>query len=118
MGLGAGGEGGVGGEGVLAVVTMAVGAPAVDDGAGERETMGGGTDVAGAEAEALADDASGRLGPSRTPASRGQAIPTTNPIAAMMPTLLHDGRSSDGPGTCTISDPPSLRTRIQPCSLS
>jgi hypothetical protein len=94
-----------------------VDAIAENDGAAERGVIVGCARVAEALPGAVADDTSGKLGPSRTPASRGQAIPTTNPIAAMMPTLFHDGWSSDGPGTWTIRGPLSLREIIQSCSL-
>jgi hypothetical protein len=58
---------------------------------------GGADDSTGA----LDDDAAGAgtLGPRRTPASFGQATPTTNPMAAMTPTRVHAGRSSAAEGT-------------------
>src|SRR5580698_5874308 len=54
----------------------------------EPEIVSTGAAVAVATAEGAS---AGRLGPSRTPASRGHAIPTRKPTAAMMPTRVHDG---------------------------
>jgi hypothetical protein len=86
------------------------------DGAAAAETAAGVDCTAGAEA--AADGTSGRLGPNRTPARRGHAIPTTKPAAAMTATLLHDGRSCAGPGTCTTTGPAALRESIRSQSLA
>ncbi len=68
---------------------------------------------AGASAEAVGTtvDAavSGRLGPSRTPANRGQTTPTAKPIAAMAPTFIHEGRSASADGTMTVGEEPAPR---------
>jgi len=55
------------------------GSGAVEDGAGE------------VAATAAVEAADGTLGPRRTPARRGHATPSTKPMAAMTPTLVHDG---------------------------
>jgi hypothetical protein len=65
-------------------------------------TAAGGAGVAEAEMDEEADGDSGRLGPSRTPASRGHTTPMTKPTLAMIATLFHGGRSCAGPGTCTV----------------
>jgi hypothetical protein len=83
--------------------------------------MDGGTLDAGPEpppgveeaAAATADPFSGTLGPRRTPAIFGHAMPTMNPIAAITPTFVHDGRSSAGPGTCTVNGPSAFGENIE-----
>jgi hypothetical protein len=43
----------------------------------------------------------GKAGPARTPASRGQATPTTKHTTAIMPILIQEGRSASCDGILT-----------------
>jgi hypothetical protein len=81
--------------------------------AAELVALGAGSTGAGDEAAADAVDAvSGTAGPIRTPARRGHATPTMNPIAVITPTFVHEGRSCDAVGTCTTSEGSALRVNI------
>src|SRR5258708_7085991 len=80
-------------------------------GAGADADAGAGADrgsaragvPAGADAEGEVTASAGRLGPTRTPATRGHATPTMKPIAVMTPTLCHAGRSASRDGISTES---------------
>ena len=69
--------------------------------------------AAGSPSLAEAAGESGTLGPSLTPARRGQATPTTNPTTATAPTPNQEGRSWAGEGSCTVSGPSALRRGIE-----
>jgi len=93
-------------------------AEAVATGAGLSTAGGAPTEGASAAGDALAltliatageDAPSGRLGPSRTPASLGHATPAMKPRTAITPTRVHDGASTAGDGTCTMGTPFALR---------
>jgi len=84
-------------------------APDGDGSAGRAAGNAAGCGTASDEGEAAV---SGTPGPSRIPARRGQAIPTTNPTAAIAPTLLHEGRSSPVAGTWTDGRASAERTAI------
>jgi hypothetical protein len=110
--------GGVDGE-LAAGVTGAEGGAATEGATATGRGGAGGAGGAGAE-DALEDEgaepageASGRLGPRRTPASRGHAMPTTKPTAAMIPIVFHDGRSCAALGTCTTGGSSALRESIR-----
>lgn len=86
------------GDGPEDEVAGAPGAAAVAlptaDGSADAPCVPGG-DAGDAGATSVEDGveivASGTLGPSRIPAMRGQATPTTNPAAAIAPTFRHEG---------------------------
>src|ERR1700733_11729614 len=76
------------------------------DAGGDTVAARGALAEAGASARAATAEgaaSAGTDGPSRTPASRGQATPITKPMAAMIPTLTHGGRSSADVGRSTTS---------------
>lgn len=50
------------------------------------------------ELERAGDDVTGALGPRRTPASRGHAMPTAKPMTAIAPTRIQEGWSAPADG--------------------
>ncbi len=100
---------------------MFAAAAVADAAAPDTEATGASAAAGGADGSALGaagspelavpatDETSGTDGPNRTPARRGQATPTTKPIAAMTATFVQGGLSPDAEGTSTVGEPPALR---------
>ena len=87
------------GDGAFAVGAGVAAGAAGATGASATEDTGGAVGAAAGSDVAFA----GAFGPSFTPATRGHATPTMNPIDAIIATLVHAGLSSSGVGTRTVS---------------